>query len=118
MKKTVARTIALTLAAILMLAFLSGCSDAGKFVGSWEHTETAFGVSVTTTYTFEKDGTGKLSTMLGISADYTYKVEGGKLTLVTTVLGSSSTTVYTYKFSGDTLTITDDSGDTVLTKVK
>lgn len=99
---------AISLVAVLVLAMsLVACGDSG-IVGTWSMTEDG----VTSSFTFEKDGTCKASAM-GLEMSGTYKTDGDKLTITISLLGMESSQECTYKIDGNKLTITDEDNQTV-----
>ncbi len=137
------KTIAILLVTLMALSFVACASkkDAEKkesadtIVGTWEldfdammsqlsEEERAlmetFGMtadSYSGSYTFNADGTGHASiSMMGQteSADFTYKTEGDKLTIIATYEGETSTTTGNYKIEGSKLTMTSDAGESMV----
>lgn len=109
------------LAVCLLLALVIGlcaCAAPGKkLIGTWKHTENVFGASVETTYVFNDDGTGKVST-LGVGVEMTYSVDKDKLVITSYPMGVKTTEEYTYDFSDGKLLLTDSKNSTlVLEKV-
>ncbi|MBE7000540.1 MAG: hypothetical protein IJF34_06600 [Clostridia bacterium] len=102
--------------ALLVLA-LASCT-LGGVVGSWKSETEILGFSAETVYTFEKDGNGRYSTLLGVDVDFTYTLEDGILTITTHALGLSNSTEYECSRDGDTLTLTKDGTSVTLTKVE
>ena len=113
--KTISKFAAL-LCALAMLASLSSCFGKSRLVGTWTSSSSVLGMEVSTSYTFEKDGTGRMSTVLGIDVPFTYDVSGGSLFITSSVLGTQSTVEYSYKISGNTLYLTSDGETLALTK--
>ncbi len=99
MKRT-KRIVALVLAVMLTFA-MAGCGKS-SLIGTWEATQDG----IKTSYTFEEDGTGKMSVM-GFDVDMTYTTSGDKLTVKSSVLGMETEESYTYKVSDKTLTLKD-----------
>ena len=104
------KKIALVLALSLVLALLCSCGSP-SIVGTWSATTELLGTEYETTYVFNSDGTGSES-VLGITASFTYTVEGDTVTLVASILGTETTETFTYSVEGDTLTLTSD-GETL-----
>jgi hypothetical protein len=65
--------------AIVSAAMLAGCHPANPLVGKWQTTQSAFGMSITTTRDFRPDGTETLSMGQSMGAEMTYTVDGSKL---------------------------------------
>lgn len=98
---------------------ITACSSPEKaIIGIWKGQNTVLGIVTENVYKFYEDGTGTISTVLGIENESVYSIDGDKLWLTISVLGIDTYNVYTFKINGDTLTLTDDSGTTVLTKQK
>ena len=116
------KTASLLLAVILTLCLFTGCSAKSKLVGTWEEEKQAsiFGIEINTgtvTVSFEKDGTGSLSGELGstglsASQDFTYTVEKDQLTMT---FESGNTMVFTFTLEKDVLKL---DGDTALELTK
>ncbi len=106
MKKTF-----LVILAVAMAVMLVSCTMPwNSIVGTWVNQNTVLGVVTETGYVFNEDGTGSRNVVLDV--DFTYTVDGDSLTITYEVLGIEYTEEYTFKISGNTLTLTDDSGDT------
>ncbi len=110
------RAFAIILVVVMTTVMLSSCTLPWQsVVGTWKREETILGVVTETTYVFNEDGTGTMTLVLDF--DFTYTIEGNQLTITTTTLGIESSEVYTYKRSGNTLTLTNDSETITLEKV-
>ena len=109
------KILLLLLAALLIMA-LTSCT-LGGVVGSWKNETEILGFAAETVYTFEKDGTGHYSTILGVDVDFTYTLEDGILTITTHVLGLSHSNEYEYSRKGDTLTLIRDESSVTMIKV-
>ncbi len=81
------------LAAVLLLAglllSLTGCSSARKLIGTWQ-SKPVVGVNLAS-FTFNKDGTGKMNVAVLGESDFTYKAEKNVVSITYTVLGVSKT---------------------------
>jgi len=109
----------------LALTLSVSCSDDNDkndndLVGTWEMSETEDGYEYSVLITFKSDDSGTIvfsETFDGETESdseiFTWGTEGNKLTLV--IDGGTETA--TYSISGNTLTIKDESGDSVFTKV-
>ena len=104
------------LLAVLMVAGLCACSPEKSIVGSWKHQTTVLGVVTETVYTFNEDGTGKISSVVDVS--FTYEFSDDKLLITTSTLGIKNTEEYSYEFSGSKLALTGDKDTISLEKVK
>ncbi len=117
------KIVSLLLSVILTLCLFTGCGAKSKLVGTWEEETQAsiLGIEINTgtvTVTFEKDGTGSMSGELGstglsASQNFTYTVEKDQLTMT---FESGSTVVYTFVLEKDVLKL-DGDNDFNLTKV-
>lgn len=103
--------VALLMVAVVVLS-LVGCTQKAALVGKWTYRESLWGISTETVYTFDKDGTGTISTLLGVDLVIDYTVDGDQLTINSNLFGVDSTEVYTFKVKGDTLTLV--SGETTM----
>ena len=111
MKKTI-RIISVCLAIVMLTSLLSACSADKKFVGTWNEVDGG------ETMVLASDGTGSI-TEDGMSGSVNWHLDGDKVFLTISLCGMAETTEFTYKFSGDTLTLTDEYGDSsVYRKVK
>ena len=90
------------------LVSLCACGGSNSIVGTWEITEDLLGVDVTTSYTFNADGTGSMNLLGELELDFTYEFpEDGKVQLNTEFLGVTDSMVYGYSIENDTLTLDD-----------
>ncbi len=89
-------------------------------VGTWGFTESADGVAISVTVTFNENLSGTLVTSetfegetISENESLTWSTDGNKLRLII----DGETDKLTYSISGDTLTVTDEDGETtVLTR--
>lgn len=87
MKKSIAKILALVLVAVVVCMALVSCN---KLSGTYVHEETAFGVTVKSTYEFDGD---EFKASLGsLSISGTYEIDGDKI--IFTVEGVSTTESY------------------------
>ena len=118
----------LLLITVLLFSLVAGCGAQSKLVGTWEaETEASIlGVGIeipflsesVISFTFEKDGTGAMSTEMGaaaptVSRAYTYTVEEDQLTLT---YESGSVEEYTFTVEKDVLKL-DGRVDLELNKI-
>ena len=87
MKKSIAKILALVLVAVVVCMALVSCN---KLSGTYVHEETAFGVTVKSTYEF--DGDEFKASMGSLSISGTYEIDGDKI--IFTVEGVSTTESY------------------------
>lgn len=115
--KKMRAAVALLMVTVLVLA-MTGCSQKAALVGQWSYKESLWGVATETIYTFEKDGSGTVSTLLGVDLVISYTVQEDQLTINSSVFGVDSTEVYTFTVKGDTLTLVASDKTMQLTRVK
>lgn len=87
-----------------------------KILGTWSGESNVLGVVAEYSFTFNEDGTGKMTAALDIGVAMTYTIDGDQLNITTSVLGISNTKTYTYAFDGDKLILNDGSNQITLTK--
>lgn len=118
-EKNMKKAISLALIFVLVLAAFASCgSPEKKLIGTWKGDVELLGVTTSYEYTFNEDGTGKMTGVLGstgVAFDYSIG-EDGKLNVTTKLLGVESTKTYTYTVEKNTLTLTE--GETVITLTK
>lgn len=118
-RKNMKKAISLVLIFVLVLAAFASCgSPEKKLIGTWKGDVEILGVTTSYEYTFNEDGTGKMTGVLGstgVAFDYSIG-EDGKLNITTKLLGVESTKTYTYTVEKNTLTLTE--GETVITLTK
>lgn len=103
------------LALFAVVMGLYACSMAQiSIVGTWTHTSSILGIETESTYTFNDDGTGKISGVLDV--DFTYAFSKDELFITTNTLGIELTEKYTFEFKEDKLILT--SGNTTMELVK
>jgi len=86
---------------LAMLVPLAGCSK--SIVGKWADKDAMI--------EFKSDGTGTLGDKDAIiSMPFTWKTDGGKLTISMEIVGSKDETMGEYSVSESTLTLKDPSG--------
>ena len=107
----------LVITILLLCCVLSSCgSDNKRIVGTWTNQEEAFGLVTETKYVFRDDGTGTMSTILGVDLAITYSIENGEIIISTSALGIINETKYQYKIDGKTLTMSNSIETIVLEK--
>lgn len=117
--KLTRKLVILLVTVLLLTATLCACSSAEKdILGTWEHSTTTLGITTSTTFTFNEDGTGTKTTLLDVVAtEFTYEIKDDTLIVTTNVLGIKDATVYRFAIDGDKLTLTDNSDKaTIYTK--
>jgi len=111
------KVIFIILIAALMLCLLTSCGSK-SLVGTWSRQYTVLGVVNEDVFVFNEDGTGKMTTILGIGLDMEYTAEDGKLDIIVNVLGLDTKLEYTYKFEKGNLILTKDGESIQLEKQK
>lgn len=113
------RIIALCLIAVVSMTMLTACGgNKKKFVGTWEELDADGEVSYYgTTLVLANDGTGSAQ-QDGMTASVTWSVEKDKVFITLSMCGVTETEEYTYKFSGDTLIMTDHDGEETVYRKK
>ena len=100
---------------IVLTAFAACAPKPEKAIlGTWKGQVTVLGVSTNVEYTFNENGSGVMTTELGVGIAMNYTDTALTVTTDTPLLQKSFT--YTYAFDGDTLTLTDANGSMTLTK--
>ena len=84
MRKSIVKIFALALVAIVICMTFVACN---KLSGKYSHEETAFGLTVKSTYEF--DGDKFTATAVGVSVSGTYEIDGDEITF--TIEGISKT---------------------------
>ena len=117
MKKFI-RIIALCLVAVMLMSSFASCGNKRKFVGTWEELDEDGEVSSDgVTFVLANDGTGSAK-QDGMTASVTWSVEKDKLFITLSMCGVTETEEYTYKFSGNKLTLTDQDGEQTVYRKK
>jgi hypothetical protein len=113
MKKIISCILIVAMVAVVF----AGCANPQKkILGTWTGESTLLGIVAEYSFTFNADGTGKMTAAKDIGVSMTYTISEEKLSITTSLLGIDSTTDYTYSFDKDTLTLSDGSRTIVLTK--
>ncbi len=117
------KIISVLVAVLIVAISLSGCAEVNEklneklIIGTWTAQNNVLGVVTESKYTFNEDGTGSMSTVLGIEIAITYTITEDALTINTDTPGFQMNYNYTYEFSDGNLTLTDSEGaQTVLRK--
>ena len=98
---------------VVMIIGMSACTASRELVGKWESEVHLIGGTKSVSYTFDRDGTGVLN-MVSEQLDFTYKVDGNKLT----VCFWQESEEFTFEINGDELTLSNSQSSTVYTKIK
>lgn len=113
------KIISMVLLLALTVCMFASCAVKPEkaIIGTWTGTKELLLVEATYTFTFNEDGTGKMSTPgIDLGVAMTYTIDGDTLTVNTTVLGITNTNTYTMAFEDDKLVLT--SGEDVITLTK
>ena len=105
------KAISIVLVVLMLVCVLTSCGT-GKLVGTWTRQYTVLGVVTEDKFVFNEDGTGTMTTVLGIDLDITYTAEDGKLVVTFNTLGIETNVEYTYKFEKGNLLLTSE-GETL-----
>ncbi len=111
--------LTVTIAVIMIAVTLFGCTDVmaeKMIVGTWTAETNILGVVAETEYSFYEDGTGSMTTMLGIGIAIDYTIDEEKIIITTDTPTIQKTDIYTYEFVEDQLILTSDDVKIVLTK--
>jgi len=113
------KIVALALCVLLAVCLLAACAeeeavadDSAKFIGKWSSTDL-----LNDSYEFNDDGTGYYDNFL-FPYDFKWELKDGKLLIYAELLGtvSDTATEYSYSFSGNELTLTDENGSSLTYK--
>ena len=111
------KVISVALLLLMVVTVFAGCSNPQKdIVGTWTGETSVYGIISEKTYTFNEDGTGKTKTLLGVEVEITYTIDDTTLTVITTALGVSNETAYSYTLEDNVLTLVDGDDTYVLEK--
>ena len=120
------KIISLLVALLMLVTALAACSPKMMIKGTWVKQDSVLGIVTETTYVFNEDGTGSMSTVLGIDIPMTYTIDSSKLTVkidtidvaedVLEQLGIDYSIEYSYSIVGNKLTLSDGKKDMVFTK--
>lgn len=107
------RIISVCMTVLVMLLAVAGCGKKEDITGKWVYTEESTGQ--TASMEFFSDGTGKITEEDSLSYSCEWTTEDGRLKVEvdTGILGKISRVV-DYKLDGDTLTLTDDDGESAI----
>ena len=111
------KLVSCILIVVCVCMLFAGCEKpAQKILGTWNGEANFLGVVTNYSFTFNEDGTGKMTTALDIGVSMTYTLTDENVSITTSLLGIENTTVYTYEFNENTLTLNDGERTIVLTK--
>ena len=115
---------ALVIIGLLVAGYFLFIKGSGNIVGTWvmsaedmgESSELGLDMDLTLEMEFKSNGELVYS-LLGVEISGKYEVSGDKVTMIMSVFGSETTEEYTYKISGNELTLSDGNGnDQVFTR--
>ena len=115
------KVISIALILVLVVAAFASCGNPQKkLLGTWKGDVEVLGITTSYEFTFNEDGTGKMTGVLGdTGVAFTYNIDdAGKLNIETEILTVKSTRTYSYSIEKDTLTLTLDSDGSVITLKK
>ena len=111
------KVISCVLIVFCVLSVFASCAKPEKkIIGTWTGETNILGVVAEYSFTFNEDGSGKMTTALDVGLAMNYTINDGKISITTSVLGISNTNEYTYEFDGDQLILNDGENRIVLTK--
>jgi uncharacterized lipoprotein YehR (DUF1307 family) len=107
------KTLAVLLALMLMFSLVACGGGGSSLVGKWvpEEGQDISGDFIEERMELSKDGTG-----IGDGMSLKWKAEKDRLTFNLDLLGFGLALAYDYEISGDTLTLTNDDGESVTYK--
>ncbi|MBR2867828.1 MAG: hypothetical protein IKB88_02020 [Clostridia bacterium] len=106
------KVLSVVIAVCVLIVSFAGCTAISEklIVGEWTANTSILGVSTKTTYLFNEDGTGSISTVMGIEIAVDYTIDEETLIIITDTPALQKTFKYTYEFEDDTLVLTDTDG--------
>jgi len=111
------KAISVVLVVLCVAWLFAACQKPEKqIIGTWNGSASLLGLEADYSFTFNEDGTGKMTTALEIGVEMTYTITEDTISITTSVLGIDNTKDYGYSFDKDTLTLIDGSNAIILTK--
>ena len=112
--------ISVILVAVILVCTLAfaACSAQDKIVGTWTSQQTTLGIVTESTMTFNEDGTGIASGILGLTGNMMYVINENILTVTYDIFGVATTKNYSFTIKGDTLTIVDGDSTVIFTRAQ
>ncbi len=110
--KMVKRMVSLAVALVMVMS-LAACGGEKGIVGTWSRESELMGQKITSSYTFDEDGTCEMS-IIGITKTGTYVVEDDKMTVKLNSGDVIMTETYTFVVDGDELKLTIETGQTTV----
>lgn len=99
------KIVSIVLAVLMLLCVMTACGEK-SVVGTWTRQYTVMGVVTEDKFVFNEDGTGTMTTILGIDIDMTYTAEDGELVVIVTTLGVDTDIKYSYAIEKGKLLLT------------
>lgn len=96
-----------------LLLLLSACGAISelRLQGTWQGEIEVLGFTTKTEFLFNEDGSGSMTSALGIGIAMEYTLEDDQLTIVTKTPVLQTTLRYTIAFEGDVLHLIDEEGN-------
>lgn len=110
--KMVKRLVSLAVALVMVMSLVA-CGCEKGIVGTWSSESEFLGQKITSSYTFNEDGTYE-SAIIGIKQTGTYTIEGDKMTIKFNSSVGVMTETYTFAVDGDELKLTMQNGNTAV----
>lgn len=112
------KAISVILILCLSLTLLAACAPKPEkaILGTWKGQVTLLGISSDVKYTFNENGSGVMTSAIGVGIAMNYTIDETSLIVITDTPLLQKTYTYTYEFGDDTLSLTDSDGTMVLTK--
>lgn len=112
------KAISVILILCLSLTLLAACAPKPEkaILGTWKGQVTLLGISSDVEYTFNENGSGVMTSAIGVGIAMNYTIDETSLIVITDTPLLQKTYTYTYEFGDDTLSLTDSDGTMVLTK--
>lgn len=106
------KVLGIFIAVCILVVSFAGCAAISEklIVGEWTANTSILGISTETTYVFNEDGTGSLSTVMGIEIAIDYTIDEENLIIITDTPALQKTFKYVYEFEEDNLVLTDADG--------
>ncbi|MCH5199252.1 MAG: hypothetical protein J1E34_10160, partial [Oscillospiraceae bacterium] len=98
------KTVSVILVICCVAALFCGCQKPEqKIIGTWNGSASLLGIEADYSFTFNEDGTGKMSAALDIGVQMTYTITADTISITTSILGIDNTKDYGYSFGKNTL---------------
>ncbi len=112
------KAISIVMILCFALTLFTACAPKPEkaIIGTWKGQVTLLGVSSNVEYTFNENGSGVMTSAIGVGIAMNYTIDETAITVTTDTPLLQKTYTYTYAFDGDTLALTDSDGTMTLTK--